>query len=67
VFTGRVAILVTQIRECRLKKAANGRGETVLREEHHWTDRAYGAGTIDKIPDDWTFAKKRIEELFDIT
>ncbi len=34
-----------------MKKAANGRGETVNREHHHWTDRAFAAGTVDKIPD----------------
>lgn len=50
-----------------LRKAANGRGETVLREEHHWTDRALAAGTVDKIPDNWTFSRNRIEELFNIT
>lgn len=47
-----------------LKKSANGRGETILYECKEWTPRAYGAGTIDKIPDEWLFSEVRISEMF---
>lgn len=51
----------------RLRETAKGRGETILYEYKEWTSRAYGTGTIDKIPEEWRFSKQRIEELFDIT
>ncbi|MDF2653266.1 MAG: hypothetical protein K0Q73_9071, partial [Paenibacillus sp.] len=47
-----------------LKKSANGRGETILYEYKEWTNRAFGAGTIDKIPDEWLFSELRISEMF---
>lgn len=46
-----------------LKKSANGRGETILYEYKQWSDRAFGAGTIDKIPDEWEFSESRIAEM----
>ena len=46
------------------KKSANGRGETILYEYKEWTDRAVGAGTTDKIPEQWKFSADRIQELF---
>lgn len=46
-----------------LNNSAGGRGETVLREHHIWSDKAQAAGTIDKIPDDWKFSEERIEEI----
>lgn len=49
-----------------LKQSAAGRGETVIREEHHWSNRAFGAGTVDKIPEKWVFSKERVEELFQL-
>lgn len=48
----------------RLKDSSKGRGESILYEYHEWTSRAHGSGTIDKIPDNWKFSPKRIEELF---
>lgn len=49
----------------QLKQTANGRGDTILYENHTWTrPTAVGFGTIDKIPDNWKFSKERIEELF---
>jgi hypothetical protein len=47
----------------RLKQTANGGGDTILYEEHEWTDRARGAGSTDRIPAEWMFSKERIEEL----
>lgn len=47
-----------------LKVSANGRGETILYEYKKWSDRAFGAGTIDKIPESWLFTTERITELF---
>jgi hypothetical protein len=48
----------------RLSESANGRGETILYEHKEWSARAYGAGTIDRIPEDWKFSEARIEEMF---
>ena len=48
-----------------LKKSANGRGETILYEFKQWTDRAFGAGTIDQIPAKWMFSESRISELLE--
>jgi len=47
----------------RLKESANGRGETILYEYKKWAVKAYAAGSIDKIPDNWKFSLERIEEL----
>lgn len=48
----------------RLKGTAKGRGDTVLYERHEWSKKAYGAGTIDEIPEDWKFSEQRIEDCF---
>ena len=50
-----------------LKKAAAGRGDTILYEKHVWTSRSYAAGTIDSIPDYWKFTEKRLEEIAEKT
>lgn len=47
----------------RLKAAAAGRGDTILNENHTWTNRAHGAGTTDRIPDHWRFSNERAEQL----
>jgi hypothetical protein len=46
-----------------LKKAAGGRGDTILYEEHHWSSRARAAGVRDAIPGKWRFSAKRIWEM----
>lgn len=46
-----------------LKAAAAGRGETILYERKVWTKHAFGAGTIDEIPNEWRFSENRIEEI----
>lgn len=48
----------------RLRETARGRGDSILYEEQAWTSRAYGAGTVDKLPSNWRFSEQRIEELF---
>ncbi|MBI1730445.1 hypothetical protein HY229_06115 [Candidatus Acetothermia bacterium] len=48
----------------RLCETRKGRGDTILYEIKKWTDRAYAAGTIDKIPKKWEFSQQRIEALF---
>ena len=48
----------------RLKDSASGRGETILFEYKKWADHAVGAGTIDKIPDNWKFSSERVNEVF---
>lgn len=47
----------------RLKLAAKGRGDTILKEKHTWTARAYAAGTVEEIPPSWNFSPERILEL----
>lgn len=59
----RVYLATPQDIADHLKKSANGRGETILYEHKQWTDRAFGAGTIDQIPSEWKFSESRITEL----
>lgn len=47
----------------QLKETANGRGDSILYEEHHWGLRAYGAGTAEQIPPEWLFSLERVEQL----
>ncbi len=49
----------------KMKAAAKGRGDTILYENHTWTKRAAGAGTVEKIPQDWIFSPKRVQLMFD--
>jgi len=49
----------------RLRDSANRRGATILYEKRKWSNRAAGAGTIDKIPQTWNFSPERIEQLMD--
>lgn len=48
-----------------LHNARSGNGETVLREYHHWGDRAVAAGTVDIIPEEWKFTRDRAEFMFE--
>lgn len=45
-----------------LKKARNGNGTTILYEDYTYA-KGLGHGCTDKIPDEWHFSAKRIEEL----
>ncbi len=47
----------------RLKQSAKGRGDTILYESHKWGPRAYGAGTLEQIPEHWKFSVERVESL----
>jgi hypothetical protein len=47
----------------RLKGAAAGRGDTILYEDHSWSARAVGAGTTERIPQNWRFSPSRVAEL----
>lgn len=44
----------------RLKESAAGRGETILYENHVWTSRARGSGTVERIPETWKFSSDRL-------
>ena len=46
-----------------LKSSSNGKGGSILYENHIWTKRAYGYGTTEKIPDEWKISQERIVEL----
>jgi len=59
----RVYLATPQEVATRLRESSNGRGETILFENKVWTEIANGYGTIDKIPDEWKFSEKRIQEL----
>ena len=48
----------------RMNATANGRGDTILYENHTWGERAFGAGTTDRIPDSWRISAERIEDVF---
>ncbi len=50
-----------------LKKAAMGRGDTILHVKHTWTPKAQAAGTTDKIPEKWEFTQERLEEIANST
>ena len=58
LYLARPAEVATQ-----LKAAAAGRGDTILNENHTWTQRAHAAGTTDRIPDTWLFSDARAECL----
>jgi hypothetical protein len=45
-----------------LKKARNGKGSTILYENYSYK-KGLGAGSTDKIPDEWGFSVNRIESL----
>lgn len=45
----------------RLKSASGGRGDTILYEEYTRGPKAAGAGTLEKLPDDWRFSAERIK------
>ena len=48
----------------RLKESSKERGETILFEYKEWIKRAHGYGTIDKIPNEWVFSEKRLDDFF---
>jgi hypothetical protein len=47
----------------RLRATANGRGGTMLYEEHRWGPRAKGAGTVDRLSESWRFTAQRLDEV----
>lgn len=47
----------------RMRETANGRGDSILYENHTWGPRAFGAGTVGQIPQSWIFSLERVEEL----
>jgi Holliday junction resolvase-like predicted endonuclease len=46
-----------------LKRVAKGRGETILSEHRQWTARAFAAGSIDKIPEEWKLSEERLDQI----
>lgn len=49
----------------RLKAASGGRGDKILWENYKRGPRAAGAGTIERIPENWKMTRERVKELFD--
>lgn len=47
----------------QLRASAKGRGGCVLYENYTFGKRAYAAGTVERIPEDWRFSEKRVEDL----
>jgi Holliday junction resolvase-like predicted endonuclease len=60
----RVYIATPQEVAERLRATANGRGDTILYEQHHWGPRAYAAGKTEEVPATWRFSPERIQQLF---
>lgn len=48
----------------KMKSSRNGNGDTILYVKHKWI-RGEGAGSEQRIPDEWKFTAQRVEELFD--
>jgi hypothetical protein len=48
----------------RLRKASGGRGDTILYENHTRGPRAAGAGTVERIPNDWRLSAGRVDAMF---
>ncbi len=46
-----------------LKKAAKGRGDTILYERHEWSPKARAFGTTDVIPSTWKFTSARLQQI----
>jgi hypothetical protein len=59
----RMYLATPQDIAARLKAAAAGRGDTILRENHTWGPRAHGAGTVEQIPQDWAFSEARLRAI----
>jgi hypothetical protein len=51
----------------RLKAASGGRGDTLLWENYTRGPRAAGAGTIERIPENWKMTRSRVHELVEAT
>ncbi len=50
----------------RMKETANGRGDSILYENHIWTTRSKtAAGQTEQIPPHWKFTPKRVTELLE--
>jgi hypothetical protein len=47
----------------RLKGASGGRGDTILWEDYTRGPRAAGAGTVERLPENWKMTRERIQEL----
>jgi hypothetical protein len=47
----------------RLKSASGGRGDTVLFENYRRGPRAAGAGSVERIPDNWKLSQERVVEF----
>jgi hypothetical protein len=50
----------------RLRATAGGRGDTILYEQHKWGARARGAGTEERVPEEWAFTSARLDYLLNI-
>lgn len=48
----------------RLRQASGGRGDTILYENHTRGQRAAGAGTVERIPDEWRLSSTRVNAMF---
>ncbi len=44
-----------------LHSERNGHGDTILYENHEWTNKSVGAGTVDTIPDEWILTEERVK------
>jgi hypothetical protein len=47
----------------KLRDASGGRGDTVLWENYTCGPKAQGAGTIERLPDEWRLSETRVNDL----
>lgn len=47
----------------RLKNASGGRGDTILYENYKRGPRAAGAGSVERIPDQWRLSQERVDAV----
>jgi Holliday junction resolvase-like predicted endonuclease len=50
----------------RFKAAAGGRGDTTLYENYTRGPRAAGAGTIERLPDEWRLSERRVRDVMEM-
>jgi hypothetical protein len=47
----------------KLRSASGGRGDTILWEDYQRGPKAEGAGTVERLPQEWLLSESRIDEL----
>lgn len=48
----------------KLRQASGGRGDTIIYENYTRGSRSAGAGTLERIPDEWRLSSARVDAMF---